>query len=139
SPFSPRPVVAVRVPAALRHAAPLRRAEQRLRAAWPDWLERAPTDVANDLTRAAGCAAAWALGALTEVRGFLHAAGARPSAGGSVAWVEFHRPEVSVAALRLAFPRRGRARRRRARRSARADPGLARRRGGPRGGRRAVG
>lgn len=45
----------------------------------------------------------WALWALNEVRGYLHAAGAMPSPQGARVWLGFHDEAVSRAALQLAF------------------------------------
>ena len=45
--------------------------------------------------------ARWALGALNEVRGFLHAAGAQKSADGVTIWVGFHHPKVTALAIEL--------------------------------------
>lgn len=103
NPFASRPVVTVHVSEGLQRMVSLPRAVQQLREIWPTWLEDEPPATEDELTRAAACAAAWALGALTEWRGYLHARGAAPRNDGAVAWVEFHHPDVSRFALSLAF------------------------------------
>ena len=57
----------------------------------------------SDVALRAARAAVWARAALNEVRGFLHEGGARDLGDGRAAlWVEFHVPEITVEAIRLA-------------------------------------
>lgn len=47
--------------------------------------------------------ARWALGALNEVRGYLHEAGAEQGPQGLTVWVGFHHPKVTGLSLELAL------------------------------------
>ncbi|QHE87167.1 ATP-grasp domain-containing protein [Hydrogenophaga sp. BPS33] len=73
----------------------------RLRALWPEWLNQ-DGPATDEETEAARLLAAWALGALNEVRGFLHDAGAQAVPGGARLWVGFHHVGVTKMALELA-------------------------------------
>lgn len=73
----------------------------RLRTLWPEWIGQ-DVRIADDSTGAAQHIAAWALGALNEVRGFLHHSGAQTSSQRTWLWVEFHHPGVTKMALELA-------------------------------------
>jgi cyanophycin synthetase len=73
----------------------------RLRALWPEWLDQ-DGPATDDATEAAGLVAAWALGALNEVRGYLHDSGARAMPDGARLWVGFHHVGVTKMALELA-------------------------------------
>ena len=98
TPFAADPVVV----AALRLANEegLADACERLRRTYPDWFtDEAPA--ATGALLAAQTIAHWALGALNEVRGYLHAAGARETNDGIELWVGFHHSKLGEGALRL--------------------------------------
>ncbi|WP_158290039.1 ATP-grasp domain-containing protein [Ramlibacter sp. WS9] len=76
----------------------------RLARAFPYWIDSslltaAGTPPGEIVARAV---ARWALGALIEVRGYLHEADARNGPGGATVWVGFHHPRLTGMALELA-------------------------------------
>lgn len=74
-----------------------------LRGAFPDWFSAVPSrqEIVEELV--AQTVAQWALGALNEVRGFLHDAGGEATSKGARLWVGFHHPRVTFSALELAL------------------------------------
>lgn len=92
NPFAAEPVVVVRIVKGPDGDGPL--AISRMREAFPDWV--------GECAGEADCIAQWSLGALNEIRGFIHAAGARPGGEGPIAWLGYHHLATSRAALELA-------------------------------------
>jgi len=75
----------------------------RIHTDFPEWFCTAPSPQQQLAERVAQTAVQWALGALNEVRGFLHDAGAKATAEGARLWLGFHHPRVSRSALELAL------------------------------------
>jgi cyanophycin synthetase len=78
---------------------------RRVRDGWPSWFdgqyEREPDE--SPWLFVAWTAVHWALAALNEVRGDLHAAGVRETARGVELWLGFHHPPLTGRALELAL------------------------------------
>jgi cyanophycin synthetase len=76
----------------------------RLAGLYPDWMDDSLCDLSGiEAEEIIGkVVAAWALGALNEVRGYLHDAGAVKTSGGATIWVGFHHPQVTLLAIELA-------------------------------------
>ena len=75
----------------------------RLREVFPEWLDGTAPSIQEPVVQIAQTVARWALGALNEVQGFLHDAGAVAIPGGARLWLGFHHQNVSLTALRLAL------------------------------------
>lgn len=71
--------------------------------AFPEWLDATAPAIQEPVAQIAQTAARWALGALNEVEGYLHDAGAAAMLGGARLWLGFHHQNVSLSALRLAL------------------------------------
>ena len=71
--------------------------------AFPEWLDATAPAIQEPVAQIAQTAARWALGALNEVEGYLHDAGAAAMPGGARLWLGFHHQNVSLSALRLAL------------------------------------
>jgi cyanophycin synthetase len=74
-----------------------------LRSAFPGWIIERPSENAPLAESIARCASLWALGALNEVRGYLHDAGAAATPDGAFVWIGYHDPAISRAALEFVF------------------------------------
>lgn len=127
NPFAPEPVVvaAIDLPFAdSDNAALLRQGCITLRDVFPDWISRAPSPASSVGECVGETLVQWALGALNEVRGFLHESGSAPSPDGALLWIGFHQPEVSMLALKLALDLLERAGRKDAPPLSRSEPGI---------------
>jgi len=71
----------------------------RLQDIFPEWVDAAVLPIQEPMTRIAQTVARWALGALNEVQGFLHDAGAVAISGGAHLCLSFHHQNVSLSAL----------------------------------------
>ena len=74
-----------------------------LHADFPEWVHTTPSLQQPVAEMVAQTAAQWTLGALNEVRGFLHDAGARATPEGARLWLGFHHPGFSRSALEMAL------------------------------------
>lgn len=105
--WSMEPVVVRRLAMTAEQALQLQEGASRLRVHYPDWIddspwhEREPRITPADTV--AKVVASWALGALNEVRGYLHDAGAAETVEGLTIWVGFHHPDVTGLAMDLAL------------------------------------
>ena len=75
----------------------------RLHADFPEWVHTTPSPQKPVAEMVAQTAVQWTLGALNEVRGFLHDAGARATPEGARLWLGFHHPGFSLSALEMAL------------------------------------
>jgi cyanophycin synthetase len=105
SPFSGSPVVVAGITLpedGTESAGRLFDACTRLRETFGEWIAELP-DRHLPLAEVVGSILGqWALGALNEVRGFLHETGFCSSPGGAVVWAGYHLPGISFSALELA-------------------------------------
>jgi cyanophycin synthetase len=74
-----------------------------LRSNFPEWCHNLPSPKQQLPVTVAQTAVEWALGALNEVSGFVHDAGAEATPQGARLWIGFHHPNVSFSALKLAL------------------------------------
>ncbi|NTW55979.1 MAG: ATP-grasp domain-containing protein [Chlorobiaceae bacterium] len=104
SPFAMEPVVvaAIDLPGEYPYTGEvLRQGCRRLQEAFPEWI---PAEFPPDLPpgeQIGTTIVQWALGALNEVRGFLHDTGSASSPDGVLVWIGYHHPRVSIHALEL--------------------------------------
>jgi cyanophycin synthetase len=107
NPFATMPVVVASITLSNNTAACTKILEQgclRLHADFPEWFHTTPMSLQQPIAEmVAQTAVQWTLGALNEVRGFLHDAGARTTPEGARLWLGFHHPGVSFSALELAL------------------------------------
>ena len=75
----------------------------RLHADFPEWVHTTPSPQQPVAEMVAQTAVQWTLGALNEVRGFLHDAGAKATPEGARLWLGFHHPGFSRSALEMAL------------------------------------
>ena len=75
----------------------------RLARRYPDWVDASLLALPGSDDKVAKVVAQWALGALNEVCGYLHAAGGEQGPDGLTVWVGFHHPRVSGLALEVAL------------------------------------
>jgi cyanophycin synthetase len=75
----------------------------RLHETFPDWLPLAPSITGPVPETIGATLVQWALGALNDVRGFLHESGSAAKPGGALLWLGYHVPAVSIRALELAL------------------------------------
>lgn len=83
----------------------LEQASEYLCQIFPTWTAAMPEPVEqlSSHCHIARIVAYWALGALNEIRGDLHHAGARETTQGVHLWLEFHAPSVTLMALQIAL------------------------------------
>ena len=94
NPFATRPVLVASIHLSGNISAfekILERGCRQVRSDFPEWFCAAPSLQHPVLAMTAQTAAQWALGALNEVRGFLHDAGAQATPEGARLWLGFHR------------------------------------------------
>jgi len=106
NPFAAMPVVVANI--SLQSQTPkfkniLEQGCHRLHTDFPEWFCEAPSPQHEVTEMVAHTIVQWALGALNEVRGFLHDAGAKATAEGARLWLGFHHPRVSLSALEMAL------------------------------------
>ncbi|NTV05388.1 MAG: ATP-grasp domain-containing protein [Chlorobiaceae bacterium] len=70
---------------------------------FPEWCHALPSPQQPPAVVIALTAVQWALGALNEVRGYLHDAGAEATPQGARLWLGFHHQNVSYSTLKLAL------------------------------------
>lgn len=106
NPFSANPVVVVSITLTTETPEFITVLEQgclRLHENFPEWVHAEPL-LKQPVAKIVGqTAVEWALGALNEVRGFLHDAGTKATPEGARLWLEFHHLGVSLSALKLAL------------------------------------
>lgn len=100
--WSQEPVVVYQMTAEPQYTAHFVEGAARLATHYADWVDGTLPAQPDSVETAATVVAQWALGALNEVRGYLHAAGTEPGPKGVTVWVGFHHPEVTRHALQLA-------------------------------------
>lgn len=107
NPFATGPVIVARISAAeldaLASTAAWVRGCTALARLFPEWVNPPDPSPQHPVAQVARTAAHWSLGALNEIDGFLHDAGAVPAGTGACVWLGFHHPDVSISALKLAF------------------------------------
>ncbi len=106
NPFAAMPVVVAKITLSKNTPEFTNIVEQgchRLHTDFPAWFSDAPSPQQQIAERVAQTAAQWALGALNEVRGFLHDAGAKATTEGARLWLGFHHPQISLSALKIAL------------------------------------
>jgi len=106
SPFAAMPVLVASITLSENtpdFATKLQQGALRLRTDFPEWFNATPSPQQSVAETVAHTATQWALGALNEVRGFLHDAGAEATPEGARLWLGFHHPGVSLSALELAL------------------------------------
>lgn len=105
NPFASSPVIVARIGPSDGHslsAAAWMRGCLLLREFFPEWVDPPGDALRQPMAQVGRTAARWALAALNETDGFLHDAGAEPVGAEARVWLGFHRPEISLAALKLA-------------------------------------
>ncbi len=106
NPFTANPVVVASITLTTKTPQFITILEQgclRLHAIFPEWVHTEPLQQQPVAKNVAQTAVEWALGAMNEVRGFLHDAGVQATPEGARLWLGFHHPQLSMIVLEMAL------------------------------------
>lgn len=101
--WAPEPVLVCSIVVDPEYTAQFTHGAVKLARLYSDWVDQSPAASEAPVQIISKVVAQWALGALNEVRGYLHHAGAAPGPDDVTLWVAFHHPKVTGLAIELAL------------------------------------
>lgn len=103
NPWSREPALVCHMAIDPEYSAQFAKGAARLARLYGDWVDESLATLPGSDEMVAKVVAQWALGALNDVRGYLHEAGAQKGPESLTLWVGFHHPKVTGLAMELAL------------------------------------